>query len=194
MKYADISRQRVLVEVDARSPRARRFAIVCSADGCDVPFASGLDGGAHERGAEPRRLEVDERRHRRRAMRVHLERQRRSGGAQRRHERAHALGREQPAGILEVEHVDVGARGDLARARGVVLVGVHRADAVDEADEHLVGALLLGDARDAQVGLDVVHRLRDPDPADAVADDAAQREPHDVDRRALPGHEAHARA
>ena len=93
--------------------------------------------GAHERRAEPRRLEVDERRHRGRAVRVHLERQRRGGGAQRGHERAHALGREQAARVLEVEHVHVGARGDLARASGVVVVGVNRADAVDEADQHL---------------------------------------------------------
>ena len=86
-----------------------------------------------------------------------------------------------PARVLEVEHVHVGARGDLARARGVVVVGVNRADAVDEADQHLLGALLLRDPGDAQIGLDVVHRLGDPDPADAAADDAGQGESHDVD-------------
>jgi len=124
---------------------------------------------------------------------VHLERQRRSGRTQRRHQRAHALGREQPAGVLEVQDVDVCARGDRSRAGGVVAVRVHRADAVHEADEHFLRLLLLRDARDTQRGLDVVHRLRNPDPPDPVSDHAAQREPHHVERRALPRHESHSR-
>ena len=126
MKYADISRERVLVELD-REARGAQVRERLLGRRLRRAVRERPNGGAHERRAEPRRLEV----RRARAIvavhvRVHLERQRRRGGAQRGHERAHALGRQQAAGILQVEHVDVRrSRRSRARALGVVVVGVH---------------------------------------------------------------------
>ena len=96
------------------------------ASGCEVPRDSGPDGGVHdlEAGLDP--LDVDERRQPDRAVAVQLDRALAGGGDEVRRELAHGVGREQAAGILEVEAVDVRAVGQRRGALRVVRVGVDR--------------------------------------------------------------------
>ena len=107
-------------------------------------------------------------------------------------ELAHGVGRQQAAGILEVEAVDVRAVRERGDALGVVRVRVHGADRVRQPDDDLLDALLARHPRGAAERLRVVGRLGELEAADAVADDAPEREPHHVLVARLPGDEAHA--
>ena len=90
-----------------------------------------------------------------------------------RRELAHGVRREQAAGILEVETVDVRAVGERRDALGVVRVRVDGADRVRQPDDDLLDALLARHPRDAAQRSRVVRGLGELEAADAVADDAA---------------------
>ena len=84
----------------------------------------------------------------------------------------------------------VGERGD---ALGVVRVRMHGADRVGQPDDDLLDALLARHPRDATQRLRVVGGLGELEAADAVADDAPEREAHHLLVARLPRDEAHAR-
>ena len=86
------------------------------------------------------------------------------------------------------------AVGERRDPLGVVGVRVHGADRVREPDDDLLDALLARHPGDAAERLRVVGRLGELEAADAVAHDAAEREPHHVLVARLPGDEAHARS
>ena len=92
--------------------------------------------------ARPHALDVGERREPDRAVAVQLDRPVARGAQEVRRQLAHRVCREQAAGILEVEPVHLGAAGERGGALRVVLVRVHRADRVGEADDDLLDALL----------------------------------------------------
>src|SRR5581483_11296784 len=110
-----------------------------------------------------------------------------------RRELADRVRREQPAGVLQVEAVDVRAVGERGRAGGVVRIRVHGAEGVREPDDDLLDPLLARDARHTPERSGIVRRLRELETADAVANDAAEGEAHHVLVARLPGDEAHAR-
>lgn len=108
--------------------------------------------------------------------------------AQRRDERPHALGRQEPAGILEEDRVHPEA-GELPRLAGVVLVGVHGAQGVDDAAGHAEAGGLRRAHRYLHVA-HVVERVVRRDVADAVRGDALRGELNHVVREELEGEEA----
>src|SRR6185312_11283011 len=124
-----------------------------------------------------------------RAMAVELHRA--SGRGEVRAELAHGVRRQKPAWVLEVEATDVGAVRERRDPLRVVGVRVHRADRVGQPDDDLLDALLAGDPGAAAQRLGVVRRLRELEAPDAVADDAAEGEPHHVLVARLPGDEPH---
>ncbi len=140
--------------------------------------------------AGPEALDVDERREPDRAVAVQLDRAPRRDEV--RCELAHGVGREQAAGILEVEAVDVRAVRECSDALGVVRVRVHRADRVRQPDDDLLDALLARHPRGATKRLRIVGRLGELEATDAVADDAPERQPHHLFVARLPRDEAHA--
>ena len=87
-------------------------------------------------------LDVDQRRKPDRAVAVQLDRAPAGGGDEVRRQLAHRIGRQQPAGVLQVQAVHVGAVGERRRALGVVLVGVDGADRVRQTDHDLLDPLL----------------------------------------------------
>ena len=104
---------------------------------------------------------------------------------------AHCVGREQPAGVLEVEAIHVGAVRERRRALRVVRMGVDGADRVGEADHHLLDSLLLRHARDPAQSRGIVRRVGDLEAPDPVAHDASEGEAHQVLVARHPRDEAH---
>ena len=83
---------------------------------------------------------------------------------------------DEPARVLEVQAVDVGARAHRPRPLGVEGVGVDGADRVREADHDLLDALGLREPRHlGEVGRGV-HRVGDLHAPQAVAHHAAEHE------------------
>ncbi len=101
-------------------------------------------------------------------------------------ELTHGVRRQQPAGVLEVEPVQLRAVGEGGGALGVVRVRVHLADRVRQPEHDLLDVLLPRDGGDPPQPRRVVRRVHDLDPPDAVADDAPEHEPHHVLARRGP--------
>ena len=90
--------------------------------------------GVHDPDAEPHRFERNQRAEAGRAMAVQLDRNAARVLEHDWHKRAHALGREQPARVLEAEPERL-ERYRLAAALRIIVVGVNRRDRIDQVDD-----------------------------------------------------------
>ena len=125
-------------------------------------------------------LDVDQRRQPDRAVAVQLDRPSCSGGEQVRRQLAHRGRGQQPAGVLQVQAVHVGAVGQRGRPLGVVVVGVDRADRVREPDHDLLDPLLARHPGQPSEPRRVVGRVGDLKAADPVAGHQPERQPDHV--------------
>ena len=155
--------------------------------------ANRADGGVQHLEARLHALHIDERRQADCAVAVKLQRALARRRQEVGRELADGVRRQQPAGVLQVERVHLGAARQRPQPLGVVLRGVRRADRVGEPDHHLVEAGLAGDVREPDQPLRLVGGIDDLEPAEAVAHHAREHELHELLVRGRPRDEAHAR-
>ena len=107
-------------------------------------------------------------------------------------ERASAQRRQKAARVFDIYRIHIGAFGKRAGAGDVVSVVVDRTQREDQRADHVLAARGFDHARAGDVGIRVVHRIGQREPAHAVVDESLEHERHELGAGRFPGNKTKA--